>query len=114
MKAQESEKENRKVYPGLLASKVEPLPVRSFLQVRPTLNNTEFSDTGRSFPSAFLKYLGHVTKNASKNITGGTKWVSLASHTLAALLLAPELLRPGNSQAATARDSPQSMFPISP
>ena len=90
MKAQEFEKENSKVFPGLFASKVKPLPVRSFLQVRPTLNNTKFSDTGRYFPSDFLKYLGQVTKNASKNITGGTKWVSSASHALAALLLAPE------------------------
>ena len=66
VKEQEFEKENRKVYPGLLASKVEPLPVRSFLQVLPTLNNTEFSNIGRSFPLAFLKYLGQGTKIISK------------------------------------------------
>ena len=37
----------------------------------------------------------------------------MASHLLAALL-APKLLRPGNLQATTVRDSPQSTFPTSP
>ena len=54
---------------------------------------------------------------AFRTVTGGVfsrKRISLASHALAALFLVPKLLRPGKSQAATVRDSPQSTFPTSP
>ena len=59
-----------------------------------------------------------ITRSTTfRTVTNGIisgKWVSSAIHALAALLLAPKLLRPGNSQAATVRDSPQSTFPTSP
>ena len=54
---------------------------------------------------------------ALRTVTSGKvsgKQVSSASHALAALLLAPKLLRPGNSQATIVRVSPQSTFSISP
>ena len=52
-----------------------------------------------------------------RTVTGGIisgKRVSSADHALEALLLAPKLLRPRNSQAKIMRDSPQSTFRTSP